>query len=401
MAALPATERSHPDSLGEPRDGSYRYPTDAEMTEAICYALGIHPDELRDGRRLRRVNHVIELVRLYHREARATGQDRGLKKRAAAAAALWPHVDRERQKNSMWRWEAIAEQAGLLRVRDGRGARALQWELLSEWQRYTGAPRGCSSVGSTVSCEVRRRRETRSERHGLRVRPWCRRVGNKTGSAGRLLAPLTSSKRPGKLSLWGSVEPPTGDPTELWPTRAGAAGCGKPLVDATEPPGGPSAGAAPDRNSGSGPERVGLRAERLFESAFGPPAGGPLRDPGPLEAAVARLGRFADEFAELNGWQPAPDRGLTYFAELVEREAAARRGEGRPPPRHLGWFVPRVVAEARRLERKARSRRQPLQRRQRALEAVELVERLRAVDPARGGRGSPPPHLRGSGDRRT
>lgn len=132
-------------------DGSYHFPTDAEMLAAICHALEIDPIELRDGRRMRRVNHIIQLVHVYHRLARATGATGGLKKRAAVAAALWPDVhsqlDMKRKIKIMLVWERIAEHAGLLHIEDGRGARALRWQLLSDWRAYTGAQRGCSSVG--------------------------------------------------------------------------------------------------------------------------------------------------------------------------------------------------------------------------------------------------------------
>jgi hypothetical protein len=139
MADVAATER--PQTLVSRSD----------IPETDPDALGLDIEELRDGRRRRRVNHVIQLVQVYHRQARATGVTRGHKKRAAVAAVLWADVacqeDMKRKQKIMLVWERIAERAGLLRVCDGRGARALQWQLLTDWGRYAGGSRGYSSVG--------------------------------------------------------------------------------------------------------------------------------------------------------------------------------------------------------------------------------------------------------------
>lgn len=397
-------------------DFAYRFPTDAEMTEAICVALGLEVEALADGRRLRRVNHVIQMVHVYYRDARATGARGGHKKRAAAAAALWPDINCQqdvKRKRVLRRWEEIAEAAGLLRVRDGRGARALHWELLNEWQRYAGALRGYSSVGkaaSTAACAARRRRETRSQRHQRRVRPYCRRVGNNTASVGRLQLVSSLFLSSEKSAPSGLLIPPTGVSTTLGLDACTRAVVDNPVpigIDTPEPPGWRPSTGGPLSNAGAALDSKQRRterraeAERLFAEAFGAPAGGPLLDPGPLIDALAKLDRIADKTAALNGWEHRDDRAILWLGSLIASEADSRRRRGQPPIRHLGWFVPRVLQEAGRVERKTRARRQAADRRRRALAAVELVEQLRDPDPARGGRGSRPRPREGSDARRT
>jgi hypothetical protein len=371
------SQRTAEYATDELRPWQYHFPTDAQMVEAIAQAMGLSADDLQDGRRMNRVNHVIQMVQLYHRQARATGDTSGYKKRTAVAAAMWPDVhcneDMHRKSRQLRTWELIAERAGLLQVWDGRGARALGWALLDGWQRYAGGLRGYSSVGepiATAPCEARRRREGARERRELRVRPHCRRVGNKTGAVGRLLAPPPSSKRLEKSTHSGLEETPTG----ISPTFD--------LLDAPVRGGRPTAGATPDGEQRH-PEARAREAERLFAATFGPPAAGPLRLAGPLLAALDELERQFARMAELNGRPVWPDAGLSYLEQLIGGEAEERRWEERPPPRHVGFFVKPLLAEARRTGRKYRQHPVAKQRR------------------ATGAPGSRPPHRRGSGARRS
>lgn len=258
----------------------YRFPTDAEMQLAVCRALGIDLEDLRDGRRLRRVNHIIQMVSYYQRAARATGSLSGYVRRMVVAAKLWPNPRREWIKTSMIRWERVAEDAGLLRVCDGRGARALEWELLDGWQNLAmglaepleSAADGRRSSAGQPTCRAVRRRETRSQRRERRVRPHCRRVGNKTGSVGRLLVPVPFFKRSAKLSLSGLDSLRESN----LPTAVRGCAAGRPpgggLSDAQPPtrdPAPPAAGeAAPSLGPMAGVDRrslVGLLEERLAE----------------------------------------------------------------------------------------------------------------------------------------
>lgn len=116
--------------------------------------------------------------------------------------------------------------------------------------------------------------------------------------------------------------------------------------------------AAPDAENGS-TERGAAEAERIFAATFGPPAGGRLVIVGPLLAALERLDRESALMAELNGWRPPQAAGLSFLEQLVGSEADARREEGRRPPRHVGFFVKPLLAEARRVHRKRRQREQP------------------------------------------
>jgi hypothetical protein len=371
-----------------PRSGStfgHRFPTDAELVAGVAHELGFTAEDLRDGRHMRRVNHVVQMIQVYHRQARARGKLSGHKKRAAVAAALWADVHCQADMKRKWKqlrtWEEIAERAGFLRVVDGRGARALAWELLGDWQRYAGVSRGYSSVGyspSDRSCEVRRRRETSSERRARRVRPNCRRVGNKTGAVGRLEAESPSSKPSEKSQPSGLGSSPKGTP----PTKAldvrGHEAATTP-VDAPAPSSDPAADAAPDWAK----QRLEWldAAERLFAEAFGAPVGGRLADGVPLLKAMERFERSAADVAELNGWQPATaPRALSMLQALIGGELDALRwGERRPrqPPRHLGYFVAPLLAEARRNEERRRKRK-PGRRREKAAPPrprPELLER--------------------------
>jgi hypothetical protein len=322
------------------------FPTDAELIAGISRELGFDADDLRDGRHMRRVNHIAQMIQVYYRQARATGSTAGLKKRAAVAAALWPDVASQqdvKRKRVMRKWEAIAERAGFLRVRDGRGERALTWELLDDWQRYALAPqRGYSSVGRATagdSCEARRRRESRRERHERRVRPHCRRVGNKTGAVPRFLSPEKSA--PSGLSPLKGLQP-------------------EDLHDTNDRRGRPPGAAAPESDQQQRIEQQVAEAERLFELTFGPPAAGPLLIAGPLVAALELVDRRFAQLAELNGWPAREGRALSYLEQLLGGEADARREEGRRAPRHLGFFVKPLRAAARRSELKCRERRRAM-----------------------------------------
>jgi hypothetical protein len=289
---------------------------------------------------------------------------------------------------------------------------------LSATARLHAAARGYSSVGKATSCEPRRRPETRRERQERRVRPHCRRVGNKTATVGRLVVARASA-------LFNEKSPPSGlgrralkGLSSPQPTQGLDAGVSR-GVDTSEPMLAAAAGAPPGpppaatRRSaapiGEQPcnERWGREAERLFEQAFGPPQGGPLVDPEPLLIELRRFERFAAKVAAGNGWAPREDRALSMLGRLIEEEAEHRREEGLPPVRHLGWFVARMRRAARREEELDRARRRQgspeeraaLGRRLAGVLAVELVERLRDPDPARGGYG-PRPQPRGGSNAR-
>lgn len=407
----------------------YRFPTRVDQIDALAAAKGIMLEELQDGRRMRNVENVIAYTDFLHRHARATGHSSFVVKREAVCAALYPEVRREWQLKSLQRWEALGERAGLFRVRDARGERGLRVELLDGWQRYAVSCRGYSSVGDSIApepCEVRRRPETRRERQERRVRPHARRTGNctprKEGLVPRLeVVPaevVPSLKHPEKMPPsglgrdGGPQRPRRGlgvpPPSPTFGLHAGAPRAVDNSADAAcSHPGDRRGSAAPEPPRQRRDEQWQAEAERLFEQAFGPPRGGPLRDAGPLLAALERYDRAGGRIAAMNGWSPAPPgrRALQLLQSLIAGETTDRR---RPPVRHLGWFVPAINKEAGRLERKLTIRRRQdrearaaLGRRLAGLLAIELVERLRDPDPARGGRGSRPRARRGSGARRT
>ena len=152
MAVLAATGRVPWDQdENKSHDGGSGWvqATDAQKVEAIAGAMNLELEDLKDGRRMRQVNHVIQMVAYYERLAHARDTTSGLVRRQAVVAALWPgEADKDKLKRcgkSLRRWERLAEASGLLKVRDGRGERGLRWELLSG---ATLAPsRGYSSVG--------------------------------------------------------------------------------------------------------------------------------------------------------------------------------------------------------------------------------------------------------------
>jgi hypothetical protein len=87
------------------------------------------------------------------------------------------------------------------------------------------------------------------------------------------------------------------------------------------------------------------RAEEAFVAILGPPPAGRLGDLPTIRELLWTLGRL-DRYASFGRGQPGA--GLSVLEGKLEGHAWAVRYEGGAVPRHLGYFLPALRAEARR-----------------------------------------------------
>jgi hypothetical protein len=408
MPDWPGNAGSPLQKVKDPPDRARTYATNPEVCELVRLA------HIRDNPRTRFysqvANHCADTYDVLRKRAAELGTDEFVISQPQIVYELYDgidsHDDAEKKWSSVHRWLKRLRAAGLIAwepVSDETGWNVgIRVRLLAVPTSTLPGPAGVAqSVRATSGW--RRCRESRQERIERRVRPWDRRSGQKgVGRYELSTPPFFGVQDLTGLELPGDSDPVGGPhPREAVDLHARGGEGGPPAADEVsdaiernsrqgellavvepstavaalpnEPPGSSTAVAAPEASMVAGPEVGGLGVlEGSFERYFGPPRDGRLRHRPTVERlrwVLARLDRYGafGQGAPWAGVQLA-DRFMAGHAEEVSAGRA-------PAPRHLGYFLPALEAEARRWKHQWAPRLKAQRRRRRALQAVATVEK--------------------------